>query len=164
MVGVDHCDFNVVELLRTALVHLRCLLDAFLLQPRTKLRNADHLRIMLLHDCHCIADVVSVPMRAEHDVDSFNFLFVLGTCRISHDPRVNQHDFALWSLNTESCVSEPGNLDSIQFHSQTSLAARPKHSSGGPDWLQCSWFSCGKMFPHGKTETADLARADCQAD
>ena len=105
---MDHGDFNVVDLLGAALIHFSKLLYAFLFEPATKLRNADHFRIMLFGDFDCVANVVAMTVSAEQDVDCFYVFFFLWTCRITHDPGIDDDDFAFWSLNAESGVSEPG--------------------------------------------------------
>ena len=71
---------------------------------------------MLLRNLNRIADVIEVPMRAEHDVYFLNLLFFLWTHGIAHDPGINQDDFAAGSFDTEGRVPKPGEFDAVQVH------------------------------------------------
>src|SRR6267154_3828846 len=116
MVGMHHSDANVIELLRAAFVHFRGLPHALLSQPAAEFGNSDNLGIVPLRDLDGITNVVAMPMRAEKDVHRFDVLLFVRTCRIAHDPRVDEDDLALRSLNAKSCMSQPSDLYSVQFH------------------------------------------------
>jgi hypothetical protein len=116
VVSVNHGDLDVLDLLRAAFIHGGNLLHAFFGQPAAELGNAHNLWIVLLRDFNSVADVVAVTMGAKHDVNGFYHFFVRRTCRVSHYPGIYQNYLAFWSLNAEGCVSEPGDLDAVQFH------------------------------------------------
>ena len=137
MVGADHGDLDVPDVLRAAFVHLGELLHAFLAQPTAQLGNADNFGIVLFCDFNCIADVVAVAMGAQHDVNRLDFFFVRRTCWISHYPGIDQDGLSFGSLNAEGCVSEPGELYAVQFHGAFSFyKLMIKHSRHVAEWLQ----------------------------
>jgi len=116
MIGMHHRDLNVIKLLRAALVHFRGLPHALLPQPATEFGNSDNFGIVPLRDLDRITNVVAMAMRAEKDVHRLDVFFFFRTYRIAHDPRVDEDDLALRSLNAKSCMSQPSDLYSVQFH------------------------------------------------
>src|ERR1700727_2993465 len=99
MDGVDHSDFHIGDRLRTAFVHGRYLLDAFFLKPHAQFKDADSYRIELLADLNRIANVIAVPVSAEHGISFLDILFAFRACGISGDPRIDIESLPFRSLN-----------------------------------------------------------------
>src|SRR6266702_4791673 len=69
MIGVDHGDHDVSHWLRATLVHGSDVFRALLLRPHTKLIYADNFGVMLLGQFNGVAKMVTVAVRAEHNVN-----------------------------------------------------------------------------------------------
>src|SRR5438067_9532039 len=102
-----HGHSYVANLLSSALVHFRGLLYALLLQPAAEFRVAYCFRIELPGDFNRIADVVSVTVSDQHDIQDFHIFFGIRAHGISLDPGIHQNRLACWSLYAEGGVPKP---------------------------------------------------------
>lgn len=87
---MNHGHAHAFDGLRPTFIHWLDLLGALLLQPQAELVNARDLRIVFLGKLNGVADVVAMPMRAEHHIDLLETLLVVRTSGIVHHPWVNQ--------------------------------------------------------------------------
>ena len=113
---MNHGDFDVADSLGPALVHGRNLFSALFRKPEAKFVDTNHRRVMLIDDFNCVADVISVTVRAEQDVCLLHFLVGRGTHGIAHDPGIDEDGLARRGLDAESRVAQPRQFDASQVH------------------------------------------------
>jgi hypothetical protein len=87
-----------------------------LCHPEAEFVDPDHERVLLLDDFDCVADVVTVAVRAKQDVGLLHFLVGLGTHGIAHDPRIDEDCLPGWGFNAERRVAQPREFDPFQIH------------------------------------------------
>jgi hypothetical protein len=116
VIRVDHRHFDVTDRLRSPLVHGRNLFGALFRQPKRKLVDPHHNRVVAFDDFDRVADVVAVSVRAQQDVNLLYFLVGLGAHGIAHDPGIDEDRLPARSLNTKSRVAQPREFDAFQIH------------------------------------------------
>src|SRR6185369_11932989 len=104
---MHHRDFYAVDGLRAALVHLEKLFHALLLEPAAEFGDADDFWIVLLRNFDRVADVVTMSMRNEHEIDFLDLFFARRRLEVVHDPRIDVDGLAFGRLNAKCSVSDP---------------------------------------------------------
>src|SRR5262249_15123177 len=123
VIGMHHGDFNIADSLRSTFVHLGKLFRTLLAEPSHQFWNSNDDGIVLFDYFDCIADVISMAVRAEKNIDFFQFLLSLRAHGIPHDPRIDDHGFASGGFDTKCGMTEPRKLESLQIHDENELLA-----------------------------------------
>src|SRR5271155_3236862 len=116
MVGVDHGDFDVADLLRTTLVHHGDVPGALLLQPSAQFRDANNLGIVLLDDLDGVSDVIPVAVGAQKNIDLLHFFLGGRAHRVVHDPGIDNDGLPARSYDAKRRVAEPRKLNAFEIH------------------------------------------------
>src|SRR5579859_4314846 len=147
MKSVRHGHFKLGDFLRAAFAHRPGLiLKAFALDPLTRLENGHNLRLVLLRKGEQVSQMVGMRVRKKNHVQLRNFLQVVRTLWIAHDPRINQSHLARSSGQRKRAVAEIGHAVALLIEHGTPL-------ENLLDWLE---FPAGTLW----RQRAALSRSE----
>ena len=92
MVGMDHSQSEILDLLTPPLVHGACLCGRFAFHPMAKLKNSYHIGGMAPRQLNGISDMIKVAMSQKKNVQALKLLQRLRSGRITHHPGINDHN------------------------------------------------------------------------